>query len=275
MLVSYKTWTYKKFEKMIKEGRGTGELENYIPWVQVYDLSSKGYSVRIPGVKTNRIHHFLSNLEYHYFLVLSHSKKVIDIREQFPLLNYAKAMEIAKERGIRYPVDSKTKVPHILTTDFMITIKDNDRVKMVARTIKPSSELNKKRTLEKLEIERVYWSEYNIDWAIVTEKELESQRIINLKLLYHANLVVSQKFTYTILKKLALAMCYKLSNSNNFLYVELKQFEKEFSLECGGGLSIFYYLIFNHAIEFDINQKIDIQSIDCQVLRFENNGCFL
>ena len=109
MLVSYKTWTYKKFEKMIKEGRGTGELENYIPWVQVYDLSSKGYSVRIPGVKANRIHHFLSNLEYHYFLALSYSKKVIDIREQFPLLNYAKTMGIAKERGIRYPVDSKQR----------------------------------------------------------------------------------------------------------------------------------------------------------------------
>jgi len=273
--MSGKAWTYEKCEKMIKEGRGSGELENYIPWIQVYDLSSKGYSVRIPGLKTNRIHHFLSNLEYHYFLMLSHSKNVIDIREQFPLLNVTKAMGIAKDKGIKYPIDQNTKVPHILTTDFMITIQNKDRMKMVARTIKPSSELNKKRTLEKLEIERAYWNKYNIDWAIVTEKELENQRIINLKLLYHANLVVSQKFSYTLLKRLALSMYYKLSSSNKFLFVELKEFEKEFFLEYGGGLSIFYYLIFHHVINLDINQKIDIQTINCQVLQFENKEGFL
>jgi hypothetical protein len=43
---------------------------------------------------------------------------------------------------------------------------------MVARTYKRSCDLSDVRTLQKLEIERVYWRLKGIDWAIMTEKEI-------------------------------------------------------------------------------------------------------
>ena len=268
-------WTYDKFIKYLKEGRGQGELQDYIPWIKVYDFSSKGYSIRVPGIKTNRIHHFLSNLEYHYFLILSYSKKVIDIREQFPLLNYKRTMEIAKEKGIKYPTSAKIKAPYIFTTDFLVTVKDDNGIRVIARTIKLSEKIKKKRVLEKLEIERIYWHERDVDWAIVTEKELGNQQIINLKLLYYANLVASQKFSPLILKRLTLDMYYRLSDSKQSLYLELQDFEKEFSLEYGGGLTLFYYMVFNHVINLEINRKIDVYTINCESLVFEGDGAIL
>ena len=42
----------------------------------------------------------------------------------------------------------------------------------MARTVKPASDLTDRRTLEKLEIERQYYREREIDWGIVTERDL-------------------------------------------------------------------------------------------------------
>ena len=42
----------------------------------------------------------------------------------------------------------------------------------MARTVKPSKDLNKPRVIELFEIEREYWNNRGVDWAIVTEKEI-------------------------------------------------------------------------------------------------------
>ena len=69
------------------------------------------------------------------------------------------AVRLASEAGIRYPRDSVSNFPYVLTCDFMVRTKDGFK----ARTVKPSSTLNNTRTLEKLEIERRYWAEKGID----------------------------------------------------------------------------------------------------------------
>jgi hypothetical protein len=56
------------------------------------------------GIKTGRIHHTLSNLEYGYLLLLEFSDEVVDIREQFPIFPTSAAKRIAAKLGIRYPV---------------------------------------------------------------------------------------------------------------------------------------------------------------------------
>ena len=57
-------------------------------------------------------------------LLLDFSNQVLDIREQYPLLDLELAMEIADEKNIKYPTDSRSSTPYIMSTDFIITVNE-------------------------------------------------------------------------------------------------------------------------------------------------------
>lgn len=52
-----------KIARLYKAGRGQGRGADYLPWLTIYDLASLGRSHRVFGLKTGRIHHFLSDGE--------------------------------------------------------------------------------------------------------------------------------------------------------------------------------------------------------------------
>lgn len=162
----------KSINKRIKEGRGIGRLANYKPWLHIQDVPSKGLSARIKGWKTERVHHFLSLLELLYFYILEWSQDVIDIREQYPLLPVEETLAIARSCGIRHPTDPKTKHPVVMTTDFVNTVRRGATDFDEPRTVKYKADLLKRRTLEKLEIERRYWKTRKITLKIVTEDSI-------------------------------------------------------------------------------------------------------
>jgi len=54
-------------ERRIREGRGTGRGGDYKPWLLVQDVPSQGLASRVKGVKTGRVHHLFSQLEYRSF----------------------------------------------------------------------------------------------------------------------------------------------------------------------------------------------------------------
>jgi hypothetical protein len=70
-----------KIQKLIQQGRGQNEGENYKPWLTVRDVASRGFSSRDKGWKTNRLHHFLSKGELNFSHIADWSKIVVDIRE--------------------------------------------------------------------------------------------------------------------------------------------------------------------------------------------------
>ncbi len=179
-------WTEAKFKKYIKEGRGKGTGKDYKPWLKTYNVHSLGRRARNPGWKTGRLHHLMSDLETYYFYLLEWSDLVIDIKEQFPLLELEAAQTIALDMGVEYPTDKESKFPYVLTTDFMITIRHDHQTYTTARTIKPSEELNKPRVIEKFEIERRYWTAKGVDWGIVTEKEIPMVFAKNIEYLHPA-----------------------------------------------------------------------------------------
>ena len=109
-------WTQAKFERYLKEGRGQGTGKDYVPWLKIQDFPSQGRSHRIPGWKTNRVHHLLSDLEKRTFYLFEWSDAVIDIREQYPLLDLDLAMRIADEMNIKYPEEPEHQAPYVLTT---------------------------------------------------------------------------------------------------------------------------------------------------------------
>ncbi|AXO63738.1 transposase [Pseudomonas sp. phDV1] len=177
--------TQSDIDRHIEKGFGQGSLEHYVPWLRVQDVPSHGRSRKIHGTKVNRLHHLLSDLEYGYLLLLEFSDRVIDIREQYPLLPQSSAQSIANALNISYPVYPGTKVPLVMTTDFLITLRQPDgSSRLVARTIKYSDSFDSgrglKRTLEKLKIEREFWKSRDIDWTVVTEKNIPAILSSNL-----------------------------------------------------------------------------------------------
>ena len=159
-------WDSNKLDRWIKEGRGQGEGENYKPWLTIQDFPSMGRVTRVFGWTTNRIHHFFSDTQLKYFYLLDWEERVIDIREHYPLIDLEVVLKNTSDLKLDKFIDKKTKEPYILTTTFLITLLNPDGQKsFAARSIKYASELSKKTTIEKLEIERRYWKSQGIDWA--------------------------------------------------------------------------------------------------------------
>jgi len=170
-------------EKKKKDKRGHGHFDQYKPWLNIQDLGSTGLATRIKGIKTGRLHHFLSTLELDYFYLLDWSEEVIDIREQYPL-DLPETLALAKECNVTHPPLSNPTKPIVMTTDFLITIRQPIGTKEIARTIKYSTDLTSARVLEKFELERLYWQERKIDWGIVTELDINKVIVKNIKWFY-------------------------------------------------------------------------------------------
>src|ERR1044072_6974255 len=176
--------TEKSINKRIKEGRGVGRLSSYRPWLHIQDVASKGLASRVKGWKTSRVHHFMSLLELAYFYILEWALEVVDIREQFPLFPQRETIAIALSCGVSHPFDYKTRHPVVMTTDFNISIIREGKIVDCVRTVKYAKDLRSKRTLEKLEIERRYFSARNTDWGIVTENDISRVLAKNVEWLH-------------------------------------------------------------------------------------------
>jgi hypothetical protein len=250
-------WTQAKFERYIKEGRGQGTRELYKPWITVQDFPSKGRSSRSPGWKTNRTHHFFSDHEKRLFYLYEWSDAVTDIKEQFPLLDLDLAMSIADGMGMKYPIDPHSGTPYVLTTDFMLSVNQNGEKVEIARTVKPSTELSKKRVAEKLELERRYYAAKGIDWGIVTEQEIPKILAGNIEWIYSAyRLEVNPEMDIPELYSLATILKSRLQENNNTINKVTTALDREMNLESGTSLYLFKHLLARKELLMDMATKI-------------------
>ena len=151
--------TEEKIKKLIAEGRGQGEGAAYQPWLQIGNFSSTGRGSRIRDHRTGRIHHLFSELETRYYYILAWSEKVLDIREQFPLLPLSETEEIAAALGYKHPKAPGGACDKVMTTDFLLTVRGSDSdpaPHLEARYVKYEKDMANKRTCEKLQIEQVF-----------------------------------------------------------------------------------------------------------------------
>lgn len=176
--------TEADIKRHISKGLGSGAGASYQPWLRVQDVPSHGHSRKVHGVKIDRIHHLLSNLEYASFLVSEFSEDVVDIREQFPLLPSANVQTIANTLCIRYPNYPKSSLPLVMTTDLLLTVREPGGThRSVAYSVKYTKDLNDIRTVEKLEIEKEFWNAQGVDWSIVTEEQFTIDEVNNISML--------------------------------------------------------------------------------------------
>jgi len=242
-------------DRHIANGFGGGAATSYVPWLRVQDVPSIGRSHKIQGVKIDRIHHLLSDLERSYFLVCEFSEDVVDIREQYPLLPSERAQAIATSIDVRFPRYPRTTLPYVMTTDFLLTVKDqNGNFKSVARTIKYRSDLvgkGSKRTLEKLEIEKRFWQSQGVDWKIVTDEFFTRDLIKNLGLIRKYSKLPRD------LMKVSLHSNFIdcLENSREFpwtLATCLRKIASLLSISYIDAQAIFFYLVWNKVLKIDL-----------------------
>ncbi|WP_207936714.1 TnsA endonuclease N-terminal domain-containing protein [Pseudomonas sp. 51_B] len=241
-------------ERHAANGFGSGAGVGYVPWLRVQDVPSMGRSHKIPGVKIERIHHLLSDLERAYLLVCEFSEDVVDIREQYPLLPEERTQAIAKAIGVRYPRYKSTALPLVMTTDFLLTVRQpNGDFKSVARTIKYQQDLNSLRTLEKLEIERRFWMSQGVDWAIITEEMFTPDLIKNLGLLRrYAKLpraLTSSALHADFLELLESSKAYPWATSEC-----LRRIATRLGIAYGDARDIFFNLIWRKVILIDLSK---------------------
>jgi hypothetical protein len=160
--------TNKKIERWIKEGRGDKDGAEYRPWLTIQDVASLGRCHRIRGWRHGRVHQLLSDLEAFVFYIYEWSLRVVEIKEQFPLLPLDETLSIAKDIGVAHPVDPITKHPMIMSTDLVLKARIGSSFDYFARQVKYESSLSDERTREKLELERRYWLRRNVDYGIIT-----------------------------------------------------------------------------------------------------------
>ncbi len=243
-----RVWNANVYESYMRDGRGRGSGSGYAPWVYIQDFASRGIVSRVKGRTTGRVHHLMSNNELAYFYMLDWSEIVTDIREQYPLLDLGCAIKVAQESGIKYPIDNISGYPYVMTCDFMITTVAGLR----ARTIKMTSELGNCRTLEKLEIERRYWLEHDVDWKIVTEHDILFQQAKNIEWLYTA-----QDFDFgssNNLKRAQDTLLQLLLYGRYSVLEATKIVESTYLLHVGMGLQLFKQLVLNREISINLGE---------------------
>ena len=259
-----RVWNQEVYKRYLHEGRGQGEGPVYIPWIRIQDFASKGVVSRVKGRKARRIHHLMSNNELAYFYLLDWSDNVLDIREQYPMLDLEYAMDMAAQAGIKYPKDNVSGYPYVMTSDFLITTKQGVK----ARTVKLSSELTNPRTVEKLEIERRYWASKNVDWKLVTENEISYRKAKNIEWLYSAQDFNAAKDLHNTIES-AVDMIIRLFNCHEFTIIQITEIvEGIFLLAEGLGLLLFKYLALNKIICLDIDSDISLNAKNAAACNF-------
>jgi hypothetical protein len=229
----------KKYERWVADGGGAARGAQYIPFLSVRDVPSRGNLNRVAGWKSGRVHQFMSNLELSFFYLLEWSDAVVDINEQFPL-DLAETQSIAEPLGFKHPTTPVTLQPNIMTTDFKVTLAHGVHETYLAIAIKPSGELTE-RTLQKLEIERQYWLRRNVQWKIVTECEINQTRVRNIQWLHPYRELQPGLLPATMSMEEIESSLRELVMTGRSLSAAALAFDNRFGLSEGTGLTLARY----------------------------------
>lgn len=212
----------------------------------------------VPGMKSGRTHHFLSDLEFHYFLLLEFSDQVVDIREQYPLFATSKARDIAAEMGIQYPVFVGTQLPYVMTSDFVVTLQiPGERKRLAVRSCKyekefvdPNSGLN---TIDKLDLERAIWADKSVtDWKIVTEKVGGPTLFQNLEWLHKSVRMGGQLAIAADQQSQFIELVMKVADGNRTMSSVVRAASSPTGIPYRSGMQLFKHLLWTKSIVTDI-----------------------
>jgi len=248
----------RAIERRLAQGRGQGRGATYKPWLMIHDVASHGLSTRMKSPLNGRTYHLLSQLETNWLYALHALPNLVDIREQYPLLELEETLEIAAQLGVAHPTDPLSKESCVSTTDFVLTLRDGPHELDMAIAIKPSADLASSRTLEKLEIERVYWSARHIEWHILTETELPRALVKNMQWVHgRVDLAGLADSVAEQIPRIRAAMDAAVHKETNSLADIAMTCDERLGLKAGSALSVARHLIGSGAWAVDLTVEID------------------
>jgi hypothetical protein len=257
-------FTETKYDKWVKEGRGQGTLQDYKPWLTIQDVPSNATCTRMLGIKTRRQHELLSGMEVDYLHILEYCDAVKDIREQYPLLPIEQTISIANELGIKHPADPKTSENIVMTTDFLVTVQIESKSILLARTIKSTEHINKERQIDKFEIERRYWKLKNIDWGIVTEKDINEVMAKNIRIVHPFYNIENMDLFFNNSPIDLSNICINLKNRvigrNVVMRHIAEKFDEDMLFEPGTSIALLKHLIMTKQINIDMSVRLNLDT---------------
>lgn len=262
-------FTEQKYASWFKEGRGQGKGIDYKPFLQTREVRSKGRKHRLRGILHDRVVHLMSDLQRNAFLYFEWMDNVVDIQEQFPL-ERSVTRRIAAAMGIPHPRDSKTDCELVLTTNLLVTFRnDSGRLIKQAYAACQASGLLRRQKQDRLEIERRYWEREGIKWLPLFEDILrdtsyfETLRWIRDWFYEEAAGGLSTRewadLRFKVLAALAATRDGSIGDFTN-------AHERRMGLESGGMLSVLRHLAARKMIEFD--PRGGIPTLDAPIATF-------
>lgn len=251
----YLNLTENKIKKMIESGCGRGTGNDYIPWLKIGSFASKGRGNRVADAN-GRVHHMFSDLEANFFYILAWKDDVIDIREQYNLGDTTETLEIADLLGFRHPMIPGTTQPNVMTTDFVVTFKNDDEIKHVAYAVKPAEESKKTNILKKLAIEEEYWKRRRIEFQVVTENSYNKQKAKNIgKFFARINSMSEEDYPLLLEGQYEMLLEKLIKNDSERIAKVCTDIDTMYGYDEGMTLSTLYYLVGMKRIEVNIEKK--------------------
>lgn len=222
------------------------------PWIMPREFSSKGVTTREVD-DDNKEQVTLSKFEENVRLILYYLLDVVKYETQVPLRPLSRTQNICNDKCIIHPRDEK-QCERVMTTDLMITVLVDRKQIKIPISIKFSHDINK-RTVEKFEIERSFHKEDNLNWKLITEKQIDPISLKNLQELadfYHK----PDTFYEFIFTEFAL-------EKNRDLSIEefLSNTATKHKVTIGDCTRNFYHLLARKRIRFDYHRLNDLKSV--------------
>lgn len=163
----------------IRRGRGVGEGIDYKPWLPIREVPSQGTSSSVLGIKVNRAHHTLSELETIYLFLAERRPSVVDIREQWPIFDLDRTLRLCADQGVRHIF--RGEYPEPLTIDFLLTEEIDGKITFRAASVKSEADAKDPKVRKRLAVEYLWCQERNIPWTLVDTSSFNKTVLANLR----------------------------------------------------------------------------------------------
>lgn len=197
-----KRFTPKVIARFIRQGRGEGTYDQYIPWHRVSrgDPASSGRSHLL--MWRRRLRELLSDGELGEQLFATMLKDLDDSLEQYklspedaahPLAGYGErdpdtlfpgTERLAKQLAIKHPIlhGSNETALWKPTTDLVLVLKPPQRSRRaLALAFKPRGWNKSKRTRQLLSLEREFWLCRDVEWLLITPDLYDPRVVLTLR----------------------------------------------------------------------------------------------
>lgn len=165
----------------IRRRRGVGFGKEYVPWLKIRDVPSRGTSSVVSGIHIRRPYHLLSELEAIYFFLIERRSSIIDIQEQWPILDVDQTLTLCALSGVQHRY--RGQYPEPFTIDFLITEEIEGQIKCRAASIKTHADAVDPKIRQRLAIEFAWCRERGVPWTLVDTSKFDRTLLANLRFL--------------------------------------------------------------------------------------------